>query len=1719
MRTSFLAKIVILLGLLLFKIAVLQADEGGHTLLTKERVEAANDFYQKHIATSNKVSSTKLERLERKVNAKQAFDSHDWYASRYAFQRVLADDENDFKAWFFLCRSFIELQHFDTYQNYDEALEASLVKAYVKATSNLDKKAVEWLAGSSRLALEPLKQNALKDSSQAQIEEHITSLSKNYPAEFAPYSLDIPERTDIASACVLWTYPLVKSPQFHYEDYISITPKVKDLSVIARKNQLCLEGLSFGQNYQLTFKAGFPGEENIKLSQAQTLDIFIAHRKPAISFREKGYILASHAPQLVPLSAVNVSEVKLKLIHVPERNIHSIQLNWFANSISRWEADYLQEEQGSLVWEGTYKFPVTTDKTTVSGLPIEQIIGHKLEPGVYVIEAKISDKGYDENAFTSQALVISDIGISTYQGPDGLHVIARSYKTAKPLADVEINLIAKNNRELGKIKTNTDGKALFSEKMINGKGGNSPAYLSATLKGKEFTVLNLKNEAFDLTDRGNTGKEVNNAIEGFISTERGIYRPGETVHLFSLLRTNQGKATASLPLTLKLFRPDGVLAQSLTLTDKGNGAYFYDYPIQPTAQSGLWTAAIYLDPKAEQINHVAFEVNDFVPPRIEVKTQAANKQITSKQESTIDVSAQYYYGPPGADLKVQAQSTLIPCDEPFSQWKAYHFGLVEENWTPQRFTHPDTKTDAQGKAHVTLHVDAEPQTSKALTLETAIEVFEVGGRPRKVKHKTLFWHQPYLIGIAPRFKDNMAASNSKAVFDIIAVNKDGALQNAAGLQYTLFEEHHDYVWFRQGTNWQYEIVSRDNVVTTGHVTLANNAPTELSIPVKYGAYRVEVLDKKTGVTSSVRFCAGWYASEQSPDRPDMLEVGFGDKATSHNNKVKVHVKSPFAGELFLAWAGNTFNPIYQGKIGNEATTLEIPLHNLENGGQYLIAQVFSGFDQKIEQMPKRAIGIAWLDNHQTALKHRLDFNIEHPEKIQSGQQVNITLRTQKPSKDLHYLVALVDEGTLSLTQYPSPNPYDFFYAQKKLSYELRDSYGLLINPFGGRPGSFEVGGGESIMSRALTQLPARAFKVVSLYSGVIDSKGKDNVTIPFSIPEYTGKLRVMAIAWNEQGVGANESTLLVQDPLDIYLASPRFLAPSDKTTVPLIIKAIDVKDGQYTLRFTSDGQEQKHQFNLKKGEEQHIPITLQFNDNGIKKLAVTLTGPNAFEQKRQFELSVRPKYGHFSLTQYHTLAPSQSFQLTPELLNNFQANNSLVSLSIGSLPELASQTHINDLMQYPYYCLEQTTSKLLATLLSAKPDPELLEKGFNQLNTLQKMDGSFSLWPQNATEPWLSLYAYDVLMLAKAKGYAPPSALMTNAARWLTEAKDRTIHDADDIAIAAYAHYLLAKEHQGSLGQLRYFTQNHQKEITARHDMAFIAAAFAYYDSPTDAAIWFKKAIQAKEASKENYYAGFGSPLRNSAILVTLLSQTTHEHAELIRLTQELVDKSKEAVYLSTQEKAWLINASMALKDARKKYHLTLDDKTIEGVMPQSFDFAINALQKNPVIKNTSLAPVYFALTMHGEPKEVKSLAQASFEIKRQVYNLQGENVDLTKLKSGELYIIELKGRRLNDKLNHVLLVDRLPAGIEIDNAKLSQELPEQLAWLGNLTYTDRIEGRDDHFMAAFNLWEQSEFKVAYIARAVSQGNFVYPATFVQAMYQPSFFAYGDEQPIQVISP
>ena len=1690
--------------------------------LNSQQNQIATDYSQE-ILEGVQTASSEREALKRQVEARAAWDRQEWYGIRYGFIQVLKDNPKDYLAWVCLSQALSSKYFGDDKKAKQKAVAAAL-NAYKVAQNQNEKLIVLGILSKLDDGFDAIYKKQMQSRKDQDIEQDLAAKIKAYPSVFKVYNIDIPERTDTGSACLVWTKPLLRKKGYSFENFISLTPDLKNLGVIAKGNRLCLNGLNFGAAYTLTVKKGLPGEDDYKLEADANIDLLIQHRKPTLQFRERGYILPTHAPHSIPLNAVNVSKAKIKVWRIPVNNLpQQINRDEFMKQLYEWQAVDMTSHIGELVAEGEVDCQSEMDQTTTRGISLEQIIGQKLKSGVYVIRASLgSGSSYEDRDNTTQWLVVSDIGLSTYKGPDGLHVIVRSLKTAEILKDVELTLIARNGRELGQARTDKQGYAKFDAAILQGQESNAPIMIIAQQKGENFTLLNLKNEGFDFSDRGAKGRVLSTKVDTYLFTERGIYHPGDKVNVTALVRDQQGKALTGVPLIFKIKRPDGLEVDRKTTQDQGAGAHTFVFPTQSSAYSGVWTIEAYVDPKGVEVGHVTFRVQDFVPPRINVSVTLPQKAVHPFESLETDVIAHYYYGPAASNLKTTIEIDLVEAISPFEALKDYHFGLEEASWVPQRVPLEESQTDAQGKVNAKVSLEASPDTTKILSARSTVTVYEAGGRGRTAEKTILYWHQPFALGIAAQFKDRVAPENGEASFHIIAVNETGKFREIKNLTYTFYEETRHFTWFRSGNSWNYETSIDDRIINSGNISTDSRQPVSLKFPVKFGHYRLEVMDQKTGVATSFRFHAGWGGQSDLPDRPDLVEVSLDKPFYNPGEKAYLNITAPYEGELFVAALGDHFEPIYHGKASLKGNHLELPLKGslLQKGGVYLMATVFRPADIRSEKMPGRAIGLIWLDLKDE--KHTLNVSVSAPETARPNQKLEIKSCVPKAVKDLYMQVALVDEGILNLTNYTTPDLLNYFFGQTFLMYTVRDSYGSLVNPYGSRPTNFKVGGGGGLEKLAFKNLDARTYKIVSLISPILHQFREEKEgycgSASFDLPEFSGNLRVMTMAWSPDAMGSTDHSVITREPLETYISLPRFLAPRDEAHVMTEVDNLTGSDGSFSLNIKSEGsivlkEPFDKKITLAKEQRQAMPLTLIAGSAGVGKILLKALGAHDLKLEKNWDIAIRSPVFEQRKRRYGTLAPDKDVRFSLVDFQEFSPETMQFDISVGSVPTFGSASLIKELKDYPYGCLEQLVSRLAAYLAQEEqPSKEAsaIETLINRIVSLQSYDGPFVLWGgQHSAEPWLSVYALDLLFKASHQKRLTYEIVLQRGIKWMQEFTRNSSIEPRDMSVKSYIHYLMAREGLSTLGSLKYFADNHQKGLKARNDLAFIGGAFAHFKDVASANTWFKRAIASPEAKKEEWKDFFQSRISDTAILIKILAECIQNQPEVQDLAMQLADLSAQPSALNTFEKGWLIQAASALSEWQKPLLLTVQDEWIDkNLKTWNKMFSINDLKKPVVLANKGKAPLVYTLDIKGEPKDLAQFAAQGFEIKRQLFNRAGKEIDPAQLKSGDLVFVVLSGAVKDASVHEVLLVELLPAGLEIEQVELGSSLSQkEFGWLTDLTELSRVEKREDRYVATFRSTQAQPFKIAYMARAVTPGTYAYPAASIESMYRPQFSA------------
>ncbi len=767
-------------------------------------------------------------------------------------------------------------------------------------------------------------------------------------------------------ACVEFQGALQDTAAIHYEDYVKVEPPVETTFAVS-ESTLCIRGLDFGKSYTVKLLAGLPSADGGALVKTEDWGFTVGDRDPTIGFRNQAYVLPKIGSTGVPVITVNVDRVSLKLMRINDRNlINEVYDGRFLTNLEGYSREQIVERSGELVWEGSMDIQLERNKRVVTAFPIDEV-APETKPGIYVLMASTwhdkqaaPDESESWQAQATQWLVVTDVGLTTFMGAGGLDVATRSLETGRPMGRVEVKLIARNNEILALAVTDRKGLAHFDPGLLRGEGGRTATAVMAFRKDGDFSFIDLTRSAFDLSDRGVGGRAAPGDADLFFYTDRGVYRPGETVHLMALLRDQAAKALAGeTPLTIRVLRPDGVEAARYGELKGEGGGYPLDIPIAPTARTGSWTVEAYLDPEGQPIGSTAYLVEEVVPARIEATVKPAASFLVPGTETAVDVTAKFLYGAPAADLLVKADLTVAQDFDPFPQFPGYHFDLADEGVEATRIAIDDAKTDADGKTGFALALDDLPDTTQPLSANLRVEVYEFGGRPVIESIALPIRNRALWVGVKPLFENDQTAMDSTAEFEVMALDGDGKPIAKPGLSYRFVKEDWDYQWYYADNNWDYNVVVRDDNLETGKIDVVAAQPGKLAVKVDWGHYRLEVYDPESGSASSVRFYAGWWAQPGTAGTPDKMQVVADKELYQVGDTAEIRLQAPFVGTAMVTIATDRVIETRQVDMPSEGRSIHVEIDPSWGAGAYVLVNAFrpGAADQ---HGPGRAIGLTWL---------------------------------------------------------------------------------------------------------------------------------------------------------------------------------------------------------------------------------------------------------------------------------------------------------------------------------------------------------------------------------------------------------------------------------------------------------------------------------------------------------------------------------------------------------------------------------------------------------------------------------------------------------------------------------------------------------------------------------------------------------------------------------------
>jgi len=1522
-------------------------------------------------------------------------------------------------------------------------------------------------------------------------------------------------------------------------DYV-VVEGGQGLAIEPATRQICIDGVEHGSRYHIRVRAGLPAADGETLAKATELDIFVRDRAPWVGFAGNAYVLPAGEGASIPLTSVNTDLAKAAIYRIGERGLASaLRDGRFMKKLAPYTANTIADEQGEKVWEGDVVIKSKLNETITTAVPIGDAVP-ALKPGVYVITAKAELDTDEWSNLATQWFIVSDLGLTVLSGSDGVHAFVRSLSTAEPVVGVKLRLVATNNDILGEATTDASGYARFDPGLARGTGGAAPQLVDAETSAGDYAFLDLTRSAFDLSDRGVDGRPAPGPLDVFLTPERGIYRPGETVHLTALVRDARAVAVGDLPLTMVVDRPDGVEYSKQTLSDRGLGGYTASIPLEANAMRGSWQVKLYADPKGASLAETSVLVEDFEPERLAFDLTTDAKSIGASEPATINLEARYLYGATAPGLSIDGDIDVKPTDR-LDGFPGYAFGLTEEQVEPVRQPIDlAATTDEAGKATLDVGLPELPVSTHPLDARIIVRLADTNGRA--VERTLALPVKPAtpLIGIKPQFDGNEVDEDTTPAFNVILVSPDGERIAGSGLTWKLDRLETEYQWYRANGNWNYEPITTPRRIDSGTIDVPATDPATISASVNWGEYRLTV--ERTGdeaAATSFDFYAGWYVSSASSDTPDVLAVALDKPAYHVGETAKLRLDPRFAGIALINVVDDRLITTKAVEVPAEGTTVDLTVTDQWGPGAYVTAALYRPMDIPAKRMPARALGLTWAKV--APGDHDLTVSLDLPDEMRPRQAMTIPVSIDNlaPGTKAFVTVAAVDVGILNLTNFKTPAPDDWYFGQRKLGMEIRDLYGLLIDRMQGVPGEIRSGGDGGPVRLAA---PPPTEKLIAFYSGIVEVDADGKATVSFDLPEFNGTVRVMAMAWSKEGVGHGAKDVLVRDPVVVTASIPRFLRTGDSSRLLVEIDNVSGPAGDYTVKIAAGkgigiaASDLERTVTLEDGTRTRFNVPISGDVVGDYTLDVNLETPSGEVWPKELTLGVRPPGEPVTRRNIVALAGGGTLTLDSEPLAEFVPDTASVAVSIGGASRLDVAGILAALDRYPYGCTEQLTSRALplvyldevAASIGVASDTavhERVQKAIASVLANQTANGSFGLWgPYYSGDLWLDAYVTDFLTRAAEHGYDVPELArgiaLDNLSNRIAYADDFQ-RGGEDIA---YSLYVLARAGRASLGDLRYYAETKLDNFGTALAKAQIGASLALYGDRRRSAVAFQAAFKslASDYSDDNeWWSNYGSGLRDKAAVLALAAETDIGIGDLRALAAEVARIDEGRRYTSTQENAWMLMAAAALIKDAERTSFEIEGASVSGPLYKQYSQA--RIEASPVaIKNLSDQTLDAVVATTGVTVVPEPAGGEGFTIERAYYTPDGEPMDIATLAQNQRVVVVLTVTGDQRRDGQLMVVDPVPAGYEIENPDISASGDvSAFNWLDVERNVEHTEARTDRFVAALKRGSDDalQFSVAYSMRAVAPGTYVQPAATVEDMYRPALRARTASSTVEVVGP
>lgn len=1554
---------------------------------------------------------------------------------------------------------------------------------------------------------------------------------------------------------------------------------INDLSIIVDGNKAMIyPGDQLAGTFSLGISSGIRDIRQNRLGEELTLSVTFEVLKPQVRLTDNGVIMPSSGNLLFPFQAVSLRAVDLTIVRIFEQNVAQfLQTNTLAGQrelrrVGRTilRKTLLLDQDGTVDFNSwnTYHIDLSELIQTEPGAIYLVNVNFRPEYSTYFCNGEISsdpveiieeyynphddltgysyfynfdfDYNYDydwrerdnpcnpsyyRNRSVTGNFLASDLGMIAKSGNDGsLDIIITDLNTAEPMGGVDVKILNFQQTELAGSTTSNQGIASFS------LSENKIPFLALAKRGNQRGYLKLdRGSALSLSAFDVSGDAVQQGLKGYMYGERGVWRPGDTLFISFILEDKGETLPANHPVMFELTNPRGTLVHRSIATRSTGGIYTFPVATERDAPTGNYRARVRVG--GASFTRI-FMVETIMPNRLKIDLRIEGDAIREGKTALARFGSAWLHGAPARNLRVKVDAILSQATTSFEGYDGFSFDDPARSFQTEEVTLFEGTLDAKGLTSFNPGISVKTAAPGMLNASFTARVFEESGAYSIDRFTIPYYPYEYFAGLKMPESNtpyNAYLTDTTHVVELVSLNSEGRPAPGRTLRIEVYKIDWRWWWERRDEDLSnYISSSYHRPLQRARVTTGNNGRANYNLRIdnpEWGRFLIRVTDINGGHAAGTTVYMDWpgWVSRDRPSTPEaasMLVFASDKEKYDVGENIHLTIPSPSRGKIFLTVENGTGvlqNHWIDAQPGE--TRFTIMANEEMTPNVYIHAMLLQPYGQTANDLPIRMYGIAPIrvEDPNTHLQPV----IKMPDELEPEEKVSITV-SEKEGRPMAFTLAVVDDGLLDLTRFRTPDPWNRFYAREALGVNTWDLYNLVLGASTARMMRIlSIGGDEEVIVQG--DKSADRFKPVVRFFGPFETGRGGRERIEFTMPNYVGSVRVMAVAAKDGAYGAAEKTVPVRKPLMVLGTLPRVLGPQEDVVLPVTIFAMEenVKDVKVLIEtndFLDIRGPEKQKILFESTGDQVVRFNLTAADRpGIGRVKI-IAESGGEKAAYDIELDVRNANPPMTRVQDTIIDPGSRWKTSYSAFGMKGTNTA--SIELGTLPPLNLGKRLSFLTGYPHGCLEQIISGAFPRLYLEKLadiDERLkrrtkqdIREVLDKLIRYRTSEGGLSLWPGGTyPDEWASVYAGHFMLEAARMGYSLPPGILEGWIRSTQRAarnwspSGQPSYNTGDL-MQSYRLYVLALANSPELGAMNRLRETGGLSTAARWRLA---AAYSVSGNREAAMSLISDASTYIDSYREQAFT-FGSRIRDKAMIVETLVMLG-KLDEAFPLIYEISEQMASGRWMSTQETSYsliaysrfaeaaaipdVIDANISIHDQPSRRH-----RTDLSMMQHQFE-SLQSGEGKIEVENSGEGLLYARLITHGTPVAGKEDTQSNnLQMEVNYHLMNGEPVDPVEIDQGTDFYADIRiiNPGIRGDLRQLILSFIVPSGWEIRESGLD-EGHEGLT----VSPYDYRDIRDDRVYTYFRLSEGRQKLFRIRLNAAYEGHFYMPGISCEAMY------------------